>query len=88
MIIFCEHFHCLQCLKPTVEAEITNIGSTDIKKDMISAFKKIAENREVIECKILMENLLEIQMALASYSGNLAANICLIGQLKRSNLIK
>ena len=55
----------------------------DIKKDVISAFKKIAENSEEIECKILWENLLEMQAtAVVAYSDNLTAKISTIRQLK------
>ena len=54
----------------------------DIKKETISPFKKIAENSEEIECKILREILLEIVATAAAYSGNLAAKTTTIGQLK------
>ena len=85
-IKFYVHFPCLQVLKPTAEAEITNISPMDIKKEMISPFKKIAENSEEIECKILRENLLEIVATAAAYSGNLAAKTGTMGQLKTSRL--
>lgn len=54
----------------------------DIKEDMISAFKKIAENSEEFECKILRENFLEIQATVAADSGNLAVKMSAIGQLQ------
>lgn len=44
-------------MKPTAQAEIPNVDPVDIKKDVISAFKKIAENSEETECKILWEKL-------------------------------
>ena len=45
----------------------------DIKKETISPFKKIAEDSEEIECKILRENLLEVVASAAACSDNLAA---------------
>ena len=83
---FYVHFQDLQVSKPTAEAEITSINPMDVKKEMISPFKKIAENSEEIECKILRENLLEIVATAAAYSGNLAALTSTIGQLKASRL--
>lgn len=45
----------------TMKAERTNIDPMGIEKDVISAFKKIAENSEEIECKIL--RLFELKFA-------------------------
>ena len=81
---FYVHFQDLQVSKPTAEADITSINPTDIKKKTISPVKKITENSEEIECKILRENLLEIVATAAAYSGYLPAKTSTIGQLKAS----
>ena len=80
------HFQYLHVSEPTAEAEITNTDPMNIKKETISPFKKIAENSEEIECKILRESLLEIVATAGAYSGNLAALTSTIGQLKASRL--
>ena len=58
----------------------------DIKKETISPLKKVAENSQDIECRILRENLLEIVATAAAYSGNLAAKTSTIGELKANRL--
>ena len=70
---FYVHFQYLQVSKSVAETEITNIDPMDIKKETISPFKKIAEDSEEIECKILRENLLEVVASAAACSDNLAA---------------